>query len=145
MWMAGVPYEPSQLVASAPDDVEFNTEDLVVDVDSATPRPTSGRSSRFQVTGPPPVRPPFNRALVNDQGPTREVARVGRDGRFSLLFPEAERPRSQPSQSSVRAEHRTERTEPRPRQQAVQEAKIVQERTRIPTIYERLRGPNPFE
>ncbi len=141
MWMqgTGIPYDPSQLIAPGGDGFEFDTGDFVVDARD-TPRGGGGGSgARFRVDGGAPPRTPFNRDLVNDQGPMTEAARV-RGGRFPILREvmvapriQAPRPPPPPVEAPVR---------PAPRN-AIAQAREMQSRARGPSVYDLIRS-NPL-
>lgn len=162
MWMqgTGIPYDPAQLaVDGSPNDgFEFDTGDFAMRVpDYPSGGGPRGGGVRFRVDQPaPPPRPTFER-------PTREVARVGSNGRFAIITDQARAERAEhPIADDLRALERMARDagnhdfniarpEPPPRditanqanarQSAVQQAKVLQARSKIPSVYDRLRKP----
>ena len=154
MWMqgTGIPYDPGQLHAPDHlDDFSFDTGEMNVDATSY-PRGGGGGGQRFRVDGAAPARPTFDRSIINNQGPMREAARVGQNGRFAVL---REQPPAPPPPTifeqvardagvPYRAPPTPDVTVPARAPSALQQARQLQASSRVPSTYDRLRN-NPFE
>ncbi len=146
MWMqgTGIPFDRSQLVAEGGDGFEFDTGDFVVDASTRGGGGGGGSAQRFRVDAPPPPRPAFNRALVNDQGPMTEAGRV-RNGRFPILRetgPGAYQRPPVPPAFIERMERPYEPPPPpsAPRGTAIQQARAMQAKARGPSVYDLIRS-----
>lgn len=151
MWLngTGIPYEPSEIPVVADDGFEFSSGEEDIDLGGPPIGPRTG-GVRFRVD-----RAPSERGLVNDQRAMRQVNQV-RNGRFALLA-EDPAPRQEGTPVATIADRIATRTgvmRPPPRditasdanarQSVMQQARVLQERAKRPTVYDRLRN-NPID